>query len=191
MSKPSIRFVLGALFFAVCVPAEAQQTTRIFRIGYLSSSSPDADSARSQAIRLALRKLGYIEGQNVAYEFRYTHGKVGRDPELAAELVRLKVDVILAAGGDTEILAAKNASKTTPVVMTGSGSDPVESGIVTSLAQPGGNVTGLTNLIEQLSADLPVQQPTKFALVINLKTAKQIGVNISPNLLVRANRVIR
>ena len=152
MRKTSIGFVLGALFLAVCFSAEAQQTKRVFRIGYLASSSPDADSARSQAIRLALRKLGYIEGQNVAYEFRYAQGKVERDPELAAELVRLKVDVILAAGGDTEILAAKNASKTTPVVMTGSGSDPGRmQELFASLAHPGGNVTGLTNLIERLS----------------------------------------
>ena len=100
--------------------------------------------------RLALRELGYIEGQNIAIEYRYAEGKLDRAPELAAELVRLKVDIIVVAGGDTWIRAAKNATKTIPIVMVGAGVDPVEAGLVESLARPGGNVTGVTNLTREL-----------------------------------------
>ena len=109
-----------------------------------------SNSARSEGIRLALRERGYIEGQNIAIEYRYTQGKRDRLPELAAELVRLKVDIILAASGDFLIQAAKNATKTIPIVMVGAGSDPVEAGLIESLARPGGNVTGLTNLNREL-----------------------------------------
>ena len=104
----------------------------------------------SEAIRLALRELGYIEGQNIAIEYRYAEGKRDRLPELAAELVRLKVDIIVVAGGAGPIRAAKNATKTIPIVMTGGGIDPVEAGLVESLARPGGNVTGITNLAREL-----------------------------------------
>jgi ABC-type uncharacterized transport system substrate-binding protein len=109
-----------------------------------------SDSARSEVIRLALRERGYIEGQNIANEYRYAEGKVDRFPELAAELVRLKVDIIVVAGGNRIILAAKNATKTIPIVMVGAGIDPVEAGLVESLARPGGNVTGITNLTREL-----------------------------------------
>ena len=109
-----------------------------------------SESARSEAIRLALRELGYIEGQNIATEYRYAEGKHDRLPELAAELVRLKVDIIVVAGGDPPIRAAKNATKTIPIVMMGAGADPVEAGLVESLARPGGNVTGITNLGREL-----------------------------------------
>ena len=130
--------------------AEAQQPKKVPRIGYLSSFDPATESARSEAIRLALRERGYIEGQNIAIEYRYAEGKLDRFPELAAELVRLKVDIIVVAGGDMLIRAAKNATKTIPIVMMGAGSDPVEAGLVESLARPGGNVTGITNLTPEL-----------------------------------------
>ena len=138
------------MLFALCLPAEAQQPKKVSRIGYLSAIDPATESARSEAIRLALRELGYIEGQNIAIEYRYAEGKLDRLPELAAELVRLKVDIIVVAGGDGWIRAAKNATKTIPIVMVGAGSDPVEAGLVESLARPGGNVTGLTNLTREL-----------------------------------------
>src|SRR5207247_2120699 len=140
----------GAL--ALCgVVAGAQQPKKVARIGYLSSVDAARESTRAEAIRLALRELGYIEGQNIATEYRYSEGKSDRYPELAAELVRLKVDIILAAGGAGVIRAAKNATKTIPIVMTGAGVDPVAAGFVASLARPGGNVTGITNLGRELS----------------------------------------
>jgi len=311
-------------------PARAQQPKKIPRIGYLASGNPTSESTRSEGIQLALRERAYIEGQNIATEYRYAEGKIDRRHELAAELVRLKVDIILAASGELLIRTAMNATKTIPIVMVGAGSDPVEAGLIESLAHPGGNVTGITNLSGELGgkrlellkeavpkvariailyepanpasvfevkevlppaaralkltiqpwevrgtddfarvfaamgkqrpdglsvlagplmgfnrkriadfalksrlpsvhpnraaveaggliyygadlaesyrrvayfvdrilkgakpADLPVEQPMRFELVVNLKTAKQIGVTIDPNLLVRANRVIR
>jgi putative ABC transport system substrate-binding protein len=97
-----------------------------------------------------LHELGYIEGQNISIVYRYAEGKRDRFPELAAELVSLKVDIILIGGGTVIVHAAKNASKTIPIIMTGGGSDPVEAGLVESLARPGGNVTGITNLGREL-----------------------------------------
>ena len=129
--------------------ADAQQAKKVHRIGYLSPLDSASESTRAEAIRLALRELGYIEGQNIAIEYRYAEGRRDGLPELAAEMVRLKVDIIVAAGGTTT-QAAKNATKTIPVVMVGPGIDPVEAGFVDSLARPGGNVTGLTNLSGEL-----------------------------------------
>jgi putative ABC transport system substrate-binding protein len=99
---------------------------------------------------VALRELGYIEGQNIAIEYRYGEGKRDRASELVADLVRLKVDIIVVAGGGAWVQAAKNATKTIPIVMVGSGVDPVKLGLVESLARPGGNVTGITNLAREL-----------------------------------------
>jgi putative ABC transport system substrate-binding protein len=331
MKKAAVSSILVVVvLLAVAVIAEAQQPKKVPQIGYLSSSDPARESTRSEVIRLALRELGYIEGQNIATEYRYAEGKPDRYPELAAELVRRKVDIIVAAGGVWTVRTAMNATKTIPIVMTGGGSDPVKAGFIDSLARPGGNVTGVTNLSRELGgkrlellkeavtkvgrvavlydpadppsvhevkevlpvaaralgltiqpwevraadgferafatlgkqrpdglyvptgtlmaanqkriaglalksrlpsvydsreavdagglmyygadladsyrrvayyvdrilkgakpADLPVEQPTKFELVINLKTAKQIGLTIPPEVLARANRLIK
>jgi len=134
------------MLLALPLPARAQQPKKVPRIGYLSAFDAATESARSEGIRLALRERGYIEGQNIAIEYRYAEGKRDRYPELAAELVRLKVDIIVIAGGVIPIQAAKKVTKTIPIVMTGVGADPVETGLVESLARPGGNVTGITNL---------------------------------------------
>jgi putative ABC transport system substrate-binding protein len=330
MTSKSFCLAVCALLIAHSFTAEAQQAKKVSRIGYLSNSDPALESTRSEAIRQALREVGYIEGQNIATEYRYAEGKQERYPELADELVRLKVDIIVVAGGGSWVQAAKNATKTIPIVMVGPGVDPVEFGLVESLARPGGNITGITNLNRELSgkrlellkeaipkiarvavlydpanqtsvrevkeilpvsaaalnvptqfwevrgvddfekvfaaldkersdgvycaggplmrananriadaalknrlpsvytnkeyvdagglmsygadladsyrrvatyvdrilkgakpAELPVEQPTKFELVINLKTAKQIGVTIPPSVLARADRVIK
>jgi putative tryptophan/tyrosine transport system substrate-binding protein len=143
-------FVLCVMLIALGFPAEAQQTKKVWRIGYLSPVDPATDSARAEGLRLALRDLGYIEGQNITIEYRYAEGKNDRLPGLATELVRLKLDIIVVAAGDVTIRAAKNATKTIPIVMMGLGSDPVRAGFVESLARPGGNVTGLTNLTREL-----------------------------------------
>jgi putative tryptophan/tyrosine transport system substrate-binding protein len=151
MNKRKLRsFALCAMLFALCQSAEAQQPAKIRRIGYLSNADAATDSARAEGIRLALRDLGYIEGQNIAVEYRYAEGRPDRESELAAELVRLKVDIIVVASGDPWIRAAKNATKTIPIVMVGQGSDPVRAGFVESLARPGGNVTGRTGLSREL-----------------------------------------
>ena len=150
MRKKVFRLALCALLLALSFPARAQQPKKGPRIGYLSSSDAATESARAAAILRALRELGYIEGQNIAIEYRYAEGKQGRFPELAAELVRVKVDIIVVAGGTRLVLAAKNATKTIPIVMTGGGGGPVEAGFVESLARPGGNVTGITNLGREL-----------------------------------------
>src|SRR5262249_43611271 len=141
MRRPLRKTALASMLFAgallaVAVIAEAQHPGKVPRIGYLATGDPTSESSRSEAIRLALRELGYIDGQNIAIEYRYAEGKRGRFPDLAAELVRHKVDIIVAAGGDLLVRAAKNATKTIPIVMTGAGLDPVEAGLVESLACP-------------------------------------------------------
>jgi len=150
MKRKIVSVLLAILSLSLLHPAEAQQTKKVPRLGYLSTFDPATESTRSEAIRLALRERGYIEGQNIATEYRYGEGKLDRYPELAAELVRLKVDIIVVAGGISAIRAAKNATKTIPIVMVAQGSDPVEAGLVESLARPGGNVTGLTLLNREL-----------------------------------------
>ena len=154
-SKTQNRKLVGIVALAIALvvsgaAASAQQPKKVPRIGYLSSADPANESARAEAIRLSLRALGYVEGQNVAIEYRYAEGKQDRAPELLAELVRLKVDIIVVAGGNEWILAAKNTTKTIPIVMVGTGSDPVAAGLIESLARPGGNVTGLTLLSVEL-----------------------------------------
>jgi putative ABC transport system substrate-binding protein len=149
MCKIVIRLALGAVLCALCFPAEAQQPTKIPRIGYLFALSTSTASARREAFRQGLRELGYVEGKNIVIEYRYADGKFDRLPALAAELVRLKIDVII-TGGAPATRAAKEATSTIPIVMTFDG-DPVGTGFVASLARPGGNITGLSTLAPELS----------------------------------------
>jgi len=319
--------VIAFVLVVAAAVAQAQQLTKIPRIGYLGAGSPSGLAARTEAFRQGLRELGYVEGKNIVIEYRYAEGKFDRLPDLAAELVRLKVDIIVSVG-PAVTRRLKEATKTIPIVM-GFDNDPVGSGFVASLARPGGNITGLSTLAPELSgkqlellkeivpklsrvavlgnspepgnaqnlkevelaakafgvkvqyldvlspkdietafraaskeradavlmlpspvvfsqrvqivqlavmnrlpatypfsdlvqdgglmfygpsildlyrraatyvdkilkgrtpADLPVEQPMKFEFIINLKAAKQIGLTIPPNVLVRANKVIR
>ena len=135
----AIAFVL-AMSGAV---AQAQQPTKIPRIGYLSAPCPSANPPRPEAFRQGLRELGYVEGKNIVIEWRSAEEKLDRLPALAAELVRLKVDIIVTAG-PAATRAAKEATSTIPIVMAND-PDPVGSGFVASLARPGGNITGLSN----------------------------------------------
>jgi hypothetical protein len=142
MAASRLVLILTLAFLAAPLAAGAQPAGRIPRIGYLGTSSPSLEPHLVEAFRQSLRDLGYSEGQNITIEYRWAEGQDDRLPDLAAELVRLKADVIVTTG-TPGTLAAKQATKTIPIVMASSG-NPVESGLVASLARPGGNVTGLT-----------------------------------------------
>jgi putative ABC transport system substrate-binding protein len=147
------RFAALLIIFMTLTPsgavAEAQQPKKVARIAYLLPGDAASESARTEALRQALRERGYIEGQNIATEYRYAEGRRDRYPELAAELVRLKVDIFVVEGGNTPVRAVKSKTKTIPIVMIG-GSDPVEAGLIESLARPSGNITGLSGLAREL-----------------------------------------
>ena len=160
MSQPSRRqFVQGVgaarlALVAGCglLPSHAQRPARVARLGILSASSANdaSTAARHEAFREGLRDLGYVEGQNLVLDYRYTEMELERLPDLAAELVRLPVDILVVAGNEPAIQAAKRASETLPIVFPNS-SAPGETGIVASLARPGGNATGLTDISPELS----------------------------------------
>jgi len=150
MNRKVTFLALSASLLALYSPAQAQQPKKVFRVGYLSNAAPAFESTRPEAIRQRLSEHGYVEGQNITIEYRYGEGKRERAPNLATELVALNCDVIVVAGGYSWIRAVMNATKTIPIVMTGGGLDPVEVGLVESLARPGGNVTGITNLSTKL-----------------------------------------
>jgi len=135
---------------ALCLPADAQQTGRIFRIGFLDNSIASGNAPLLAAFRQEMRKLGWIEGRDFTFEYRFAEGKFDRLPDLAADLVRLKVDLIMASGGQPA-LAAKGATSTIPIVMANAG-DPVAFGLVASLGRPEGNVTGLSSLVPELNS---------------------------------------
>jgi putative ABC transport system substrate-binding protein len=328
MNPKLFLWLLTAILLALLHQAEAQQPTKIPRIGVLVTSSPSQNSQRIEGFRYGLRELRYLEGKDILIEYRYGEGKPERLPKLAGQLVAMKVDVIV-TGGSSPTQAAKDATTNIPIIMT-QDIDPVGNGFVASLARPGGNITGLSNYAPELSgkrvellkeivikisrvavvgglaltpnaqalkevelaagafgielqhfgvrdlqdveiafrtaadnphadgvlvlpssvlishpkqvaqfalksripaiyyaaefaenggllsyapnfadlsrraatyvgkilkganpAELPVEQPTKFELVINLKTAKQIGLTIPPNVLARADRVVK
>jgi putative ABC transport system substrate-binding protein len=215
-------FAIALTFAFGGAVAQAQQPEKIPRIGFQTDAPASAVTARIEAFRQGLRDLGYIEGKNIIIEWRSAEGKVERRSELAAELARLKVDVIVSAGPSVT-RGVKEATSTIPIVMA-QDTDPVANGFVASLARPGRNITGLSTLAPEISgkqvellkeivprlsrvavlgtstrpgnaqsmpAELPVEQPTKFEFIVNSKTAKQIGLTIPPNVLARADRVIR
>jgi putative ABC transport system substrate-binding protein len=153
MKNKIITFVLAALLLALGFPAAAQQAKSVPRVGFLTPDLHPADSRAPaprnlEAFRQGLRELGYIEGRNIIIEYRYAEGRFERLPALAEELVRLKVEIIV-ANNFTTVRAVRKVTTTIPIVVTG-GMDPVGTGLVASLARPGGNVTGLTNLTVEL-----------------------------------------
>jgi putative ABC transport system substrate-binding protein len=149
MIKKIKLLALCSVLLALSFPAQAQQPAKIPRIGFLIGSSPSANAARIEAFRQGLRELGYVEGKNFVIEFRSAEGKVDRLPELAAEIVRLKVDVIVTTGPIIN-RPVKEATSTIPIVM-GFDNDPVGNGFVASLARPSGNMTGLSSLAPEIT----------------------------------------
>ena len=176
---------LYALLFAHSFPAAAQQPQRVPRIGFLEPSGSATASPRLQSFRQGLHELGYVEGKTIAIEYRSAEGKPDQLAELAAELVRLKVDIIFALGSPA-IAAAKNATQTIPVVM--SGGDPIRSGLVASLARPGGNITGLSNFSPDLAGKRlellkeAVPSITRVAVIWN-QADQTMGVEFGETLL--------
>jgi len=149
MARNPIIVLLIGLTLASVHLADAQQPTKVSRIGYLTGTTPDGQLDRIEAFRQGLRELGYVEGKNIVIEWRSAEGKLDRLPARAAELVRLKVDIIVTAG-PSATRAAKEATNTIPIVIS-QDPDPVGNGFVASLAQPGGNITGLSSLTADLS----------------------------------------
>jgi ABC-type uncharacterized transport system substrate-binding protein len=149
LRKVFIRIVLCALLHALCAHARAQQPTKVARIGFLDASTASGSAVLVDAFRHELSKLGWIEGKNITIEYRFAEQKRERLPELAAQIVRLNVDLIVVSGTNGAI-AAKNATTTVPIVM-GNVGDPVALGLITSLARPGGNITGLASLTPELN----------------------------------------
>ena len=148
MKRKIIVLTLSALLFALCSSADAQQPTKVARIGFLDNATASGTAVLVDAFRQELSKLGWIEGKNITIQYRFAEQKGDRLPGLAADLVRLKVDLIVVPGTGAAS-AAKNATTTIPIVMT-SPADPVGAGLVASLARPGGNVTGLSSLGTEL-----------------------------------------
>src|SRR5262245_9338959 len=149
MTRKTLIWLLATFLLTTATAADAQPTGKVFRIGFLDNSTASGSAVVVDAFRQEMSKLGWIEGKNITIEYRFAEQKLERLPELAADLVRLKVDLIVASGGPTP-LAAKEATSIIPIVMT-SAPDPVDSGLVASLARPGGNVSGLSSLAPELN----------------------------------------
>jgi putative ABC transport system substrate-binding protein len=195
MNQKIFALTLGVMLFAICLSAEAQQPKSVPRIGYLSRELHPSDSRAPvprnlDAFHQGLRELSYIEGKNIIIEYRYADGRPERLPALAEELVRLKVDIIVA---DTSAAAraAKKATSTVPIVIA-SGSDPTQSGLVASFARPGGNVTGLTNYsgellgkrLELLKEVVP--KVSRFALLSDAGIGPRLTLSMLPDAQVAA-----
>ena len=187
-----LSFGAGAL--AASLPGHAQQSPqRVFRVGYLSTGGRTPDGAPPSPLRETLRGLGYVEGQNIAYEARFADGVIERVPGLATELLQLKVDVIVTQGGPAT-LAAKQATSSIPIVMAPAAGDAVATALIASLARPGGNVTGLTDESVQLSAkrmQLLKEAVPKAALIAVLWNVNDQGMTFRYHEIDRAARILQ
>jgi putative ABC transport system substrate-binding protein len=163
---------LGAMLFALGASAQGQQPAKTFRIGFLDRGTA-ASAAHLDSFRHELSKLGWIEHKNLVVEYRFAEGKTERLPELAAELVRLKVDLIVATGAEP-MFAAKSATTSIAIVMTGF-PDPVGEGLVTSLARPGGNITGFSSLTSELNSKRLEILRTRFPSSLGLEFCARGG----------------
>jgi putative ABC transport system substrate-binding protein len=175
MSRRMMVFVLSVAILACTYPAEAQQPKKVPRIGFIVGASPSASLARTDAFRQGLRELGHVERKNIVIEWRYAEGKSDRLPALAAELVRLKVDIIVSSGA-TPTRAAKEATNTIPIVMA-QDNDPIGNGFVASLARPGGNITGLATLAPEISGK---QLELLKEIVPKLSRVAVLGTSTNP-----------
>lgn len=176
MSGKIFVWLLTSVLLATASPAQTQQPSNIHRIGYLSAPPISVSAARIEAFRQGLRELGYVEGRNIVIEWRSSEGKFDRLPALAADLVRLKLDIIVTGGG-AATRPAKDATKTIPIVMT-QDTDPVGNGFVVSLARPGGNITGLSTYAPELSGkrlEILRQVVSKLSRVAVLVTSSYPG----------------
>src|SRR5215475_12574368 len=191
MKRKITVFAVSVMLFALCGSVNAQQSGKIFRIGFLDNSTASGIAVLLDAFRQELGKLGWIEGKNIAFEYRFAEGKNDRLPELAGDLVRLKVDLIVAASGPSA-LAAKQATTTIPIVMT-SPPDPVAVGLVASLARPGGNVTGNSSLSPELNGkrlEILKDAVPKLARVGLLRRpVVNVGLNVGQNLQLKELRL--
>jgi putative tryptophan/tyrosine transport system substrate-binding protein len=187
MKKPALSSILVAtLVLALGVIAEAQQTGRVFRIGFLDPSTAAGSAVLVDAFRQELSKLGWIEGKNITIEYRFAEQRSDRLPDLAADLVRLKVDLIVVAS-TPPALAAKRATTTIPIVMAIAG-NPVEAGLVASLARPGGNVTGFSTLGSELNTKRLAILKDAVPKLERVGLLRQPGVGISPDVQMKELR---
>ena len=186
VSKNLFRVALCAMLFALCVSAHAQQPGKVFRIGYLDPSTASASAVLVDAFQQELSKLGWVEGKNITVERRFLEQNLERASELAADLVRLKVDLIVVTG-TVPASAAKSATSTIPIVMANVG-DPLGAGLIASLARPGGNVTGLSGLSPELNTKrLEVLKDTVPHLV-RVGVLAGAGANLANNLQLKELR---
>jgi putative ABC transport system substrate-binding protein len=186
-------FIASVAAGVLSVPFRAASQTKVFRVGHLAAGGRTPDGAPPRPLREGLRALGYVEGQNVAYDARFAEGKTERLPGLAAELVRLKVDVLVTQGGMATV-AAKQATSTIPIVMAPAAGDAVAIGLIASLARPGGNVTGLTDESIQLSAkrmELLKEATPKASRIAVLWNANDHGMTLRYREIEKAARILQ
>src|SRR5262245_59210636 len=185
MNQRIFAVALNAMLVALCVSAQAQQPGKVFRIGFLDISTASGSAALVDAFRQELGKLGWIEGKNIAIEYRFAEGKFDSLPEIAADIVRLKVDLILVTGTGAA-LAAKSATTSIPIVIAVA-ADPVAAGLVASLARPGGNVTGLSSLGELNTKRLEILKEAVPKLV-RVGLLRRLGGGIADDLQMKELR---